>query len=95
MSISLRQEVRVGADAEAPDIVQSINTASAVNEMRRQVERLVTTALLDLAGAIGARRIVLLLDTASGCTSQAARRWVSGCATCCPACVAPSTAACA
>ncbi len=62
-SISLQQELHVGADAQAQGISQSINTASAVNEIRRQVQEQVTDALLDLASTARSQPLVLLLDT--------------------------------
>src|SRR5579859_1266065 len=62
-SISLQQQITIGAEARAEGFTQSINIASAVNEMRRHAQEQMSAALLRLAGAARGRRLVLLLDT--------------------------------
>jgi tetratricopeptide (TPR) repeat protein len=63
MQISISQEVRGEQAAHLQQISQSISVGGAVNELRKQVERLVTDALLDLARAARGRPVALLLDT--------------------------------
>jgi tetratricopeptide (TPR) repeat protein len=63
MQLSLRQTITVEAGSQAQGLSQSMNTASAVNEMRKQVERMTTEALLEMARGARGRPLTLLLDT--------------------------------
>ncbi len=63
MQISISQEVRGEQAAHLQQISQSISVGGAVNELRKQVEWLVTEALLELGRAARGRPVALLLDT--------------------------------
>jgi hypothetical protein len=63
MQLALRQEIKIEAGAQAQGLSQNINTGGAVNEMRKQVERMTTDALLEMARGARGRPLTLLLDT--------------------------------
>jgi tetratricopeptide (TPR) repeat protein len=63
MQLSLSQQITVNANADAQGLAQSMNTGGAVNEMRKQVERMTTGALLEMARGARGRPLALLLDT--------------------------------
>lgn len=61
--ISLSQQITVNTNADAQGLAQSMNASSLFNEMRRQVEFMVTEALLEMARAARGHSLTLMLDT--------------------------------